>query len=80
MPGAMTETCEKIRQIFEAVYSQQTREMIAGISNTMQTFADIAANIKIAEKKIPDEFIYAVHKLSIIMALRKAGWQMQLLI
>jgi len=74
MSATMSETCEKMGRIFEVVYSQQTQEMIANISNTMQAFADIASNIRIPEIKIPDEFLHAAHKLSAVMALRKAAW------
>lgn len=74
MFAAMKETSARIGQIFDVVYGQQTKEMIAGISNTMQAFADAAARFKALEIKIPDEFIHALHKLSIISELRKAEW------
>lgn len=74
MSVAITDASEKIDQIFEVVYSQQTKEMIVGISNAMQTFTDIVGKIKVPEIKIPNEFINALHKLSIIMTLRKAEW------
>ena len=74
MSATMTAVCSRMRQIFDVVYSQQTKEMITGIRNTMQAFVDVAAEFKVPEIKIPDELIYAFHKLSIIMALRKAEW------